>query len=108
MQDVTILHTRRSAMNVNCRIELRASLVQINDGFDGERARALGAVEGEIPALAAGAPALEPEGAAEQHPQSTVRAHLREGALLPQTPTAPVSVSKSITNMLSDWAVNLN
>lgn len=50
---VTTLRTGRSAVNINCWIEFRASLVQINDGFNGKRSWTFSSIEREIPTLTA-------------------------------------------------------
>lgn len=52
-------------MYVDGRVELRASLVQVDDGLYGQRPGAFGPIEGEVPALAVGRLALEPQRAAE-------------------------------------------
>lgn len=72
-------------MYVNGRVQLWASLIQVYDGFDGQWASTLCPVEGEVPALAAGAPALEPQRAAEEHAEGAVGAHLGERAFLRET-----------------------
>lgn len=69
-------------MYIDGRIQLWAPLVEVYDGLNGQWPSTLCPVEGEVPALAAGAPALEAKGAAEEHAESAVRAHLGERAFL--------------------------
>lgn len=57
-------------------------MVQVDDGLYGQGSRALCSVEGEVPPLAAGVLAFEPEGAAEENPEGAVRAQLGERAVL--------------------------
>lgn len=76
------IRTWRSSVYVNSGIQLWASLVQVYDGFNRKWPRTLCPVEREVPALAAGAPALEPQGPAEEHAQSAVRPHLGKGTFL--------------------------
>ena len=59
-------------MYVDGGVELRAALVQVDDGLYGQWSCTLGSVEGEVPSLTAGVLALESEGTAEQHSQSAV------------------------------------
>lgn len=61
-------------MYVNGGVELWAALVQVNDGLNGQRSGAFGPIEGEVPSLAAGRLALEPQRTAEDHPQGAVGA----------------------------------
>lgn len=69
-------------MDVDGGVELGAPLVQVDDGLDGQRPCALGSVEGEVPPLAAGVLALEPQRAAEDDPEGAVRPQLGERAVL--------------------------
>lgn len=80
-------------MYVNSRIQLWASLIQVYYGFNRQRPGTLCPVKGEVPALAAGVPALEPEGAAEEHSEGAVGAHLGECAFLPGGKSALLQTS---------------
>ena len=59
-------------MDVNGRVELWAALIQVDDGFDGQRACTLCTIKGEVPSLAASGLTLESEGTAEENSQGTV------------------------------------
>lgn len=80
-------------MYVNSGVQLWASLIQVYDGFDGQWPGTLCPVEGEVPALAAGAPALETQRAAEEHAESAVGAHLGERTLLAGDKSAVMQTS---------------
>lgn len=59
-------------MDVDGGVELRAALVQVDDGLHRQRPGALRSIKGEVPPLAAGGFTLESEGAAEEDLQGTV------------------------------------
>lgn len=69
-------------MDVDGWVEFRTSLVQVDDGLDGQGSRALRSIEGEVPPLAAGVLTFESEGATEEDPEGAVRAELGERAVL--------------------------